>query len=242
MKILIVEDEFLSLLRLKRLLNEAGQQFILTASSSTEALSVLQKNPDIDAVFIDINLPDKSGIELAYEILKFNENIFIVFQTAYEDYALEAFKIGAIDYLLKPYTFEDVKRVLGRIEKFRESKKTIRFMVKTLREEFKIITPDDIYYIKAELKDSMIRTKDEYIYHPLSISRFEEKLRDYGFFRVHKSYLINLNKISKINRTFQSKLIFRFKGIEDTVTSSKEGAKLFRDRFGDFQEMESKGV
>lgn len=234
MKILIVDDEKLALMRLKRLITEVSEPVIFSASSASEALSIVEKNPDIEVAFIDIKMPEISGLELAYRLLTINENLFIVFQTAYEEYALEAFKVGAIDYLLKPYTTEDIKRVLKRIEKFRESREAVRFMVKTLKGDYRIISQDEIFYIKAELKDSSIRTKDDFIYYPLSISRFEEKLKNFDFFRVHKSYLINVKKISRINRIHQSKLQFKFSGIDDTVTSSKEGAKLFRERYGQF--------
>lgn len=232
MKILIVDDEKISLLRLKRLLNESGSHFILSANSPSEALSILEKHPDTEVAFFDIKMPEISGLELAYKALAINENLFIVFQTAYEDYALEAFKVGAIDYLVKPFTLEEVKRVLGRIEKFKETKNDIKLMIKTLSGEYKIISSHDIFYIQAELKDSMIRTKEDYIYYPLSISKFEERLKDFNFFRIHKSYLINLRKIKVIETIHQSKLLFKFAGIDDIITSSKEGAKLFREKFG----------
>ncbi len=232
MKILIIDDEKLSLMRLKRLLNESTDSIIFSATSAYEAIKVLEKNPDIEAAFVDIKMPDMSGLELAYRLLGINENLFVVFQTAYDEYALEAFKVGAIDYIVKPYTQEEIRRVLSRIDKFREAKKETRFMVKTLQGHYMIISPSEIFYIKAELKESMIRTRDDYIYYPLSISAFEEKLKNHDFFRVHKSYLINVRKISRINRTLQSKLIFRFSGIDDVITSSKDGARLFREKYG----------
>lgn len=231
MKILILDDEKLSLMRLRRLLTEAGSHIIISADSSTEAISLLENYPDIEVAFIDIKMPDMSGLELAYKLLTKNENLFVVFQTAYEEYALEAFKVGAIDYLVKPYTIDDIKRVLNRIDKFRESKGESKFMVKILQGDYKIISKQDIFYIKAELKESIIRTQNEYIYYPLAISKFEEKLKNLDFFRVHKSYLINISKIAKITRIHQSKLLFKFSGIEDVVTSSKEGAKLFREKY-----------
>lgn len=232
MKILIIDDEKLSLMRLKRLLNETTDSIIFSATSAYEAITLLERNPDIEAAFIDIKMPDMSGLELAYRLLSINENLFILFQTAYDEYALDAFRIGAIDYIVKPYSQDEIRRVLSKIEKFREVKKETRFMVKTLEGNYRIISYSDIFYIKAELKESMIRTKDDYIYYPLSISAFEEKLKNYDFFRVHKSYLINVRKISRINRTLQSKLVFRFSGIDDVVTSSKDGARLFREKYG----------
>lgn len=231
MKILIVEDEKLAIIRLKRLIEEIGNYEILTTESSEEALYLLDKNPDIDIVFLDIKMPNMSGIELAYKILTKRDNIFIVFQTAYEEHALEAFQIGAIDYLLKPYTLEDIKKVFNRVEKLRSIKQKTKFMVKLVSGDYKIISSDDIFYIKAELKDSLIRTKEDYIYYPLSISKFQEKLKNDNFIRVHKSYLINIDKISIIRTTIQSKLIFKFEGINDMVISSKEGAKYFREIF-----------
>lgn len=133
MKILIVDDEILSLNRLKRLLKEVGENIILSASSSKEAIEIVENEKDIDIAFIDIRMPEISGLELAYRILNINENIFIVFQTAYEEYALEAFRVGAIDYLLKPYTTEEIKKVFERVEKYRKSVNPFRLMVKTLK-------------------------------------------------------------------------------------------------------------
>lgn len=231
MKILIIDDELLSLNRLKRLLNEAGEQSIYQASDGESALDILEKEPLIDLVFIDIIMPGMSGVDLAYRILMKKHDIFIVFQTAFENYAIEAFKIGAIDYLLKPYTLEDIKRVLNRVEKFRSSIKSTKFMVKTLDGNYKIITPEDIFYIKAELKDSMLRTATDYIYYPISISKLEERLKIHDFFRIHKSYLINLSKIESIHTIEQSKLLFKFKDINDSIISSKEGGKVFREKF-----------
>lgn len=231
MKILIVDDEILSLNRLERLLKEVGENIIFSASSSKEALEIVEKEKDIEIAFIDIRMPEISGLELAYRILTIRENIFIVFQTAYEEYALEAFRVGAIDYLLKPYTIEEIKRVFERVEKYRKSVNPFRLMVKSLRGDYKIISAEDICYVKAELKDSLLRTREEHIYYPLSISKLEEKLKDRGFFRVHKSYLVNVDKVEHIQTINQSKLLFKFKGINDAVISSKEGAKLFRERF-----------
>lgn len=231
MKILIIDDEWLSLERLRRLLNQAGEFSIETASSGREALIIFERNPAFDIAFIDIKMPDMTGLELAYRFLLINPAVFIVFQTAYEEYALQAFRVGAIDYLLKPYTIEDIQRVLKRVERFKNLEKTPRFLVKDLEGKFRVLSPAQIFYIKAELKESMIRTEEDYIYYPQSISKLEEKLKEQNFFRVHKSYLVNLDRVDHIERTEQSKLIFRFKEIDDVVISSKEGGKLFREKF-----------
>ncbi len=232
MKILLVDDEELALIRLERLLNEAGYSDIVTLNNPYEALKLLKEDRSIKVAFLDIKMPHLNGLEFAYNILSEREDLFIVFQTAYEEYALSAFKAGAIDYLLKPYDIEDVQRVMKRIEKFQQREKNkVKFLARLPTGEYKLIKVEDIFYVKAELKESLLRVRDSYLYYPLSISKIEEKLKNSDFFRVHRSYLINLTKVSSIERTHHSKLIFKFKDISEVIVSSKEGAKQFREQF-----------
>lgn len=122
MKVLIVDDEPLALRRLERFLKEAGLQEILKAENAYEAKRILENNPDIDAVFLDVRMPGKDGLKLAREIVGERDDVFIVFQTAYDEYTLPAFEVGAIGYLIKPFFFDDVVKVLNRIRKFKGEK------------------------------------------------------------------------------------------------------------------------
>ncbi len=230
MKILIVDDERLAISRLKRLLEEVGESDIASAENASEALKKI-KEQHFDLFFLDINLPDGVGIELAYTILSQNAAALIVFQTAHESYALKAFEVGAVDYLLKPYSKEQLQRSVDRAKKAKEAK-THTFMVRD-GNEYRMVEAKDIYYVQADLSQTVLRSKEWFLYYPKKISDMEELLISHGFFRIHRSYLINTSKIKKMVTAEQSRLVFYFEEIEEGVESSKDGAKLFRQKFGD---------
>ena len=108
MKILIVDDEELARARLLRILNTLEYNDVTQASNANEAIEAIRKET-FDIVFLDINMPQTSGLELGYELKYMDESIAIIFQTAYEEHALKAFDIGAVGYLVKPYSLEQVK-------------------------------------------------------------------------------------------------------------------------------------
>ena len=231
MKILIVDDEDLARARLKRMLGTLQIKKIDEASNADEAIEIVKKSK-YDVVFLDINMPQVSGLELGYELKYLDENIKIIFQTAYEEHALKAFDIGAIDYLVKPYSLEQVKEAIARVQKIVEDAKSddLRILSKT-GESYLLLKPEDIYYVKADLSEVMIRSEKGFSYYAQKISDLEEKLKPYNFVRVHRSYLVNINEIKEIQTIEQSKLRFSFKNCSDIVESSKDGAKLFRDKF-----------
>jgi len=231
MKILIVDDEELARARLKRMLGTLQIKKIDEASNADEAIEIAKKSK-YDVVFLDINMPQVSGLELGYELKYLDANISIIFQTAYEEHALRAFDIGAIDYLVKPYSLEQVKEAIARVQKIAEDAKSddLRILSKT-GESYLLLKPEDIYYVKANLSEVMIRSEKGFSYYAQKISDLEEKLKPYNFVRVHRSYLVNINEIKEIQTIEQSKLRFSFKNCSDIVESSKDGAKLFRDKF-----------
>ncbi|MFN4306938.1 LytTR family DNA-binding domain-containing protein, partial [Sulfurihydrogenibium azorense] len=95
-----------------------------------------------------------------------------------------------------------------------------------------LLKPEDIYYIKAELSETIVRTKDNEYFSNKKLYEFENMLKSKGFFRVHKSYLVNLSKIKEMKVAEQSKLVIYFNGINDTVKTSRDGAKALRDYLG----------
>lgn len=223
MKIVVVDDEELALKRVERILNELGYECD-TYNDSTE----LDLDIPYDIYFLDIEMPEISGIELAKKITAKNEKAFIVFQTAYDEYALEAFEIGAINYILKPYTIEQVQNAIDRAKSFRSELDEVVFRTKNGNESY-IVKSDDIIYIEANLTETMIRTKDGFSYYGKKISEMEKLLEKKNFFRIHRSVIINMDKIKNMETIEQSKLEFFFYDVDDVVTSSKDGAKKFRD-------------
>ena len=121
MKILIVDDEKLASSRVERILKELGYEDITVLNDSVEAMGNIVKNK-YDLVFLDIQMPEVTGLELANKIVELEPKTFIVFQTAFDEYAIEAFKAGGVDYILKPTTKESIQKALDRVKTYLASK------------------------------------------------------------------------------------------------------------------------
>lgn len=229
MKILIVDDEALALTRLKRMLNTLGYEEIVEADNAQSALETV-KEGHFDLVLLDINMPGTSGLELGYELRYQQEDLAIIFQTAYDQHALKAFDIGAVGYLVKPFSMEQLQQSIERVKLETKQDKNFRLLSKN-GEHYYLLKPEDIYYVKADLSEVMLRSSKGFSYYPHKISDLEKQLLDHDFVRIHRSYLININKIKEMETIEQSKLRFSFQDISDQIESSKEGAKFFRNKF-----------
>lgn len=230
MKILIVDDEELARARLLRMLSGLEYKEIHQAQNADEAIE-LAKKEKFDIVFLDINMPGTSGLEVGYELKYLNPDINIIFQTAYEEHALKAFDIGAVAYLVKPYSIEQLKNSLERVKTTKqEDDKNLRILSK-YGDSYLLLKPEEIHYVKADLSEVMIRTKKGFSYYAQKISDLYDRLEAFGFVRIHRSYLINVNEIKEIETIEQSKLRFSFTNNSDNIESSKDGAKAFREKY-----------
>lgn len=229
MKVLIVDDESLALARLKRVLNDNNIFDVVQFSDPLEAIKEISKTK-FDAAFLDISMPNFSGLELDELILNIEPKTFIVFQTAYEEYALDAFKKGGMGYLLKPVEDIELKKTLQKISLYKEEKvNSSKKILGKVSDKIYLVEIDEIFYIKADLDEIIIRTKDNFVYAKKKIGDLEEILKDKNFFRVHRSYIVNVDKIKSIKSVEQSKLEIYFSGIDEFIVSSKDGAKEFRE-------------
>tara|TARA_B100001063_G_scaffold31573_1_gene24688 strand:- start:13463 stop:14176 length:714 start_codon:yes stop_codon:yes gene_type:complete len=230
LKTLIVDDEKLALSRLKRLLEEEGVTDISECNNPIDAIKLVSKEK-FDIAFLDISMPNMSGLELANTIRDINPNTFIIFQTAYSEHALEAFQSGGVDYLLKPISNESIKKALEKIEKFmvKEDIDSSKRIMAKRGSKLYLIDIDDIFYIKADLDEVIIKIKNTDAYVRKKIGDMEKLLKGKNFFRIHRSCIVNVDKIKSMQSMEQSKLEISFEGIDDVVTSSKDGAKEFRE-------------
>jgi len=229
MKILIVDDEALALTRLKRMLNTLGYEDIIEADNPEDALELIKENR-FDLALLDINMPGSSGLELGYELRYHQDDLAIIFQTAYDEHALKAFDIGAVGYLVKPFSIEQLQSTIERVKVENKQPEEFRIMSKA-GDNYYLLKPDEIYYIQADLSEVMIRSQKGFSYYAQKISDLEKKLEKYDFVRIHRSYLLNINKIKEIETIEQSKLRFTLRDISDQIESSKDGAKAFRNKF-----------
>jgi DNA-binding LytR/AlgR family response regulator len=173
--------------------------------SALEAIGLLEKTP-VDLMFVDINMPDLSGMDFVKSL----ENPpYVVFVTAYSEYALEGFRVDAIDYLLKPISYADFLKSANKVRSLLENLHQKADEVKSNKEflfiksEYKIlrINFDDIIYIEGMSEYIRIHlANSKPVMTLLSMKSVEEILPADRFMRVHRSYIVNLTKISVIER------------------------------------------
>lgn len=166
----------------------------------------------VDLIFVDIQMPDLTGIEFARSLEAASK---IIFTTAFEKYALEGYKLNAIDYLLKPFSYEEFLKAAGKAHKQVELEAQALPILEAnnqflfLKSEYKIrrINFNDILYVEG-LKDYIkvfIAGEDKPILSLNSIKSIEQKLPESQFMRVHRSFIVNLERIETIER---SRIIF----------------------------------
>lgn len=213
-KVLIVDDEFPArnyLSSLLTLLYPAKIVVVDECDSVKNAVVAIQKhNPDI--VFLDIQMPGESGLELFNYFTTINFKV--IFTTAFKDFALDAFKVSALDYLLKPLTVSDVRDAVNRYEKnldqTEEGKKALDFehlnsnptdkkLVISTKKGFEVLSFNEIIYCKAEESYTRFITNDGAIFASKTFRDSCANLLEPTFIRVHKSYIVNVNFIKSFN-------------------------------------------
>jgi len=212
LKAIAIDDEPLAL----RLVTDyiSKTPFLDLAGSFDNPLDAVEflTNHSVDVIFVDIQMPDLTGIEFARSL----ENApKIIFTTAYEKYALEGFKLNAIDYLLKPFSYEEFLKAALKARKQSELEASALPSIEAnnqflfLKSEYKIrrINFNDILYIEG-LKDYIkvyTTGEDKPVLSLNSMKSLEQKLPETRFMRVHRSFIVNLDRIDTIER---SRIIF----------------------------------
>ncbi|APG19059.1 DNA-binding response regulator [Kosakonia radicincitans DSM 16656] len=237
MKVIIVEDEFLAQQELSWLIKEHSQMEIVgTFDDGLDVLKYLQHNK-VDAIFLDINIPSLDGVLLAQNISQFAHKPFIVFITAWKEHAVEAFELEAFDYILKPYQESRIISMLRKLEAaWQQQSGTAsspqsreNATINLVKDERIIVTSiNDIYYAEAHEKMTFVYTKRESYVMPMNITEFCSKLPTAHFFRCHRSYCVNLDKIREIEPWFNNTYILRLRDLDFQVPVSRSKVKEFR--------------
>jgi len=230
-KIVIADDEPGILLLLRSILSELEGALVVGATeNANDAIKVVrEQSPDL--AFLDIELPDMKGIELSEKLREMKPDIFIVFITAHQEYSLDAFKLYASDYILKPIDQERVKSTFRRIyNTLKMSEKnnaasyvqTDRISI-NLGNERVFVKLDEIYYIEKTGRHTLLYCTNGKFKTRQTLQELELHLGT-KFFRSHKSFIINTDRIERIV-TFQNSSYYEVK-----LNDCKDKALLSRDR------------
>ncbi|WP_410207715.1 LytR/AlgR family response regulator transcription factor [Fusobacterium sp.] len=232
----IVEDEYPAREELKYFIsNHENIHLEKEFDNPIDALKYLQDNK-VDGIFLDINMPDLDGMSLGKILAKLNPDMKIIFITAYRDYAADAFEIRAFDYLLKPYSEKRIHEVLSSLAKTKEIQNETPLEISKINkvtvfsgEKMVVISLDDICYIEVVEKESMIHTKESVYSSKFKISKWEEILPKDKFYRTHRSYIINLDKITEVEPWFNGTYILKVKDLKFKVPVSRNNVKEFKE-------------
>ena len=217
-----IDDEPLALQQLAAYIGKVPfLELAAQCQSALEARKFLEQDT-VDAIFCDINMPDLNGMDFVKSL---TVPPLIVFTTAYAEYAVEGFRVNAVDYLLKPFGMQDFQRAALRIKDRLEASAATPVSPTTptspiphtiptsptlqnddtlfLKTEYRIVkvSISDIRYVEAmsEYLKVHLESEDKPIITLLSMKKMEERLPDY-FMRIHRSYIINLTKIQEVNK------------------------------------------
>ncbi|WP_099037979.1 LytR/AlgR family response regulator transcription factor [Mycobacterium neglectum] len=233
--VLAVDDEAPALDELAYLLSRHGDiGKVLRAGDATSALRELNGRP-IDAIFLDINMPGLSGIELAGVLANFSNRPAIVFVTAHDDKAVAAFDVGALDYLLKPIRQdrldEAVRRVLAAT--IEPSQADDDVIPAELGGVTHLVPRDTIGWVEAEGDYARLHSSSGSHLVRIPLSTLESRWRDKGFHRVHRSYLVALRQVTGLRNSDSGVLVrLRANGASPAVELpvSRRQARELRDR------------
>ena len=200
---LAIDDEPLALQQIAAYIGKVPfLELAAQCQSALEAQQFLQQDT-VDAIFCDINMPDLNGMDF---IKTLTAPPLVVFTTAYAEYAVEGFKVNAVDYLLKPFGLQDFQRAANRLAErleLRSESSQLEDDTIFLKTEYRIVkvSISDIRYVEAmsEYLKVYLESEPKPIITLLSMKKMEERLPSY-FMRIHRSYIINLTKIQEVNK------------------------------------------
>ncbi|MET2985011.1 LytR/AlgR family response regulator transcription factor [Aureibaculum conchae] len=248
MNIIIIEDEKPAARRLDRMLQKLGFTANAMLHSVEESLLWFQENTHPDLIFLDIQLSDGLSFEI-FETIDINSAI--IFTTAYDEYALQAFKLNSIDYLLKPIDVEDLEKAVLKFKERIPTKQKVsidfddikKLLVNPLEREYKkrftikvgqhlkMITVDNIECFYSENKGTYIHTTDgrDYLI-DLTLEQLEAELEPQTFFRTSRKFYVNINAIKDIISYTNSRLQIKLNSYQhQDIIVSRERVRDFKD-------------
>lgn len=232
MRILIVDDESLARDRLKRILEEQNEHEVVgDAANGHEALQKIDAlHPEV--VLLDIRMPGIDGLEVARHLASMDEPPAVIFITAYDDYALEAFKVNAIDYLLKPVRAERLSEALHKalkpnklqwktLNRTEDGATKARTHISSRTRRGIVLVPiGDIFYFRAEHKYVTVRHKDGEVLIEDTLKELEQEFGE-RFLRIHRNCLVAKDYLQALEKNSSGQPCLRLRGISETLDVSR---------------------
>lgn len=242
MKVAIIDDEPLARMELNYLLHQTEQvEEIFEGESIDDAFElILAEQPDL--LFLDIHLTDESGLDLAKRLTKVPHAPLIIFATAYDNHAVEAFEVNALDYILKPFEQSRIQKAVEKAQAALEIQNRGQGQAKTVEKAVERLTVEtderiyllpftDILYCEVQGKETTVYTKKGAYTSHTSLSAIEKNLTSDRFLKVHRAYIINQEEIKEIqpwfNQTYQVTMSNKGK-----VPVSRSYIKVFKQQLG----------
>jgi DNA-binding LytR/AlgR family response regulator len=249
MRIAVIDDERPARSELKHQLLEILPDAVVDEGDSGARALELAGEYKYELFFLDINLGDINGTVLVHALKNMQPDMKIIFVTAYSEYAVKAYELGVEDYVMKPFSTKRLQKVISRLQEKPAlntgSAINVNSMMNTnsvdagseplrriaISSNGKTIFEDvaDIVYIETYNRGCKIYTVDNAYQDSKTIGEYEKKLGEVHFFRIHKSYLINLDKVREVFPWGNNSFSLRMKGYEDNILPiSREKTKLLR--------------
>jgi two-component system LytT family response regulator len=255
----LVDDEPLAIARLERLLASfEGLSIAGSSSDPAEALETLSSKrcDPIDVLFLDIQMPGMNGFEL---LARLPEQPFVIFTTAFDEYALRAFEVNSIDYLLKPIEREQLERAIGKLERLRpirlqewQRDPQLPAMLKELAmslggtstayphrvasrvgERISFLALDEVTHFLAQDKLTYAVVNGRQHSVDQSIAELERKLDPAKFLRIHRSVLVNVDCIQEVNLWFAGRQVVTLKDAQRTqLPVARDRVRVLKERLG----------
>lgn len=203
---LAIDDEPLALQQLTAYIKKIPfLELVDSCQSAHDALTIMNQEV-IDAIFVDINMPDLNGMDFVKSL---TVPPLVVFTTAYSEYAVEGFKVDAVDYLLKPFGLTEFQRAANKVKARYDQQNTAVIAQDEedtlfLKTDYKVIRIDmkDIRYVQSmsEYLKIFLEGRAKPVIVLLSMKKMEERLPENQFMRIHRGYIVNLKKIQEVNK------------------------------------------
>lgn len=215
LKALIVDDEVPARSELRFVLDEVGGvEIVGEAADAVEALQLIKAVP-YDVVFLDIDMPGLSGVQLAEVLAALERPPAVIFVTAHSEHAVKAFEVAATDYVVKPVEVDRLRQAIGRVQPAESAARVERIPVEKAGRKL-LVDVCDILYVMAKDDYSFLFTGAERYLSTLSLANMESRLEHHGFFRVHRRYLVNLAEVKAVEPMYGGTLLLTLKDTAST--------------------------